>query len=448
MKVEIITIGDEIMSGDVADSNFTWLAEKLWNAGYEVHTHTSIADRPEDMNEAFQRALRSDLVFVTGGLGPTSDDRTLAVAAETFGKKLVQDDQALEAIEKRLKIIGREMNESQGKQALYPEGGVMFPNVKGTAPGCRLKYKGTHFIFLVGVPSEMHEQWDRDVWPYLQGLPQKPEVLLQRIFRCFGPPEAELEEALKDFAVVAGGPSESFASETAPEKRGEKGTSSREGTGLAQGPSVRLSYRIKFPEILIKIACRSGKRDLVTQALDRAEEFIRGRVGHAIYSMNDETIEKVIGGLLIERKETLAIAESCTGGFIANLVTDVPGSSNYFKQAVVSYSNEAKQDLLGISKETLETFGAVSSEAAMEMAKGVRERAKSTYGIAVTGIAGPSGGTEEKPIGTVHVALATPDEIEEKEYHFPYGRHYFKIITAHVALHKLRRYLMSLSGCP
>ncbi len=407
MKAEIITIGDELMSGDVLDTNFQWLTTRLWNAGYDVHHHVTTLDKPEDMSAAFREALRSDIVVVTGGLGPTSDDRTLEVAAETFQRPLIQDDAALHAIEEQLKVIGREMNASQAKQALHPEGSVMFPNLKGTAPGCRMEEQGTHFIFLVGVPSEMHEQWERDVWPFLQSLDEKPKSFEQRIFRCFGAPEANLQEALKEF---------DFA-------------------------KVRLSYRIKFPEILIKIACWHDADDHVTEAMQQAETFIRERIGRFIYATDDDTVEAVVGHHLTERGETLAVAESCTGGMIASTVTDVPGSSKYFVQGLVTYANEAKQQLLGVQAETLEKFGAVSAEVATEMAQGLRERAGTTYGIAVTGIAGPDGGTEQKPVGTVFIAVATPDEVKVKEYHFPYGRHYFKVTTTHAALHKLRRVL-------
>ncbi len=409
MKVEIITIGDELMSGDVLDSNFKWLTERLWNAGYDVHHHTTIADKPDFMTEAFRTGLRSDLVVVTGGLGPTSDDRTLEVAAASFDKSMVEDDAALAQIEERLKVLGRESNASQRKQALHPEGSVMFPNVKGTAPGCRMEIDGTQFIFLVGVPGEMHEQWDRDVWPFLQRLDEKPTPFQQKIFRCFGAAEANLQEALKDF----------------------------------ESETVRLSYRIKFPEILIKIACWRDSVEEVACNLERSENFIRERIGRYIYGLDDETVEKVVGRLLTERGETMSLAESCTGGYIANLITDVPGASEYFMRGIVTYSNQAKVDELGVKAETLEKFGAVSSEVAIEMAQGVSERAGTTYGIGVTGIAGPDGGSKDKPVGTVHIAVATPTETKEKQYNFPFGREYFKQTAAHVALHKLRRALKS-----
>ncbi len=408
MKAEIITIGDELMSGDVINTNFSWLAQRLWNAGFEVTWQSSCADRPEHMSEAFRRALRSDVVIVTGGLGPTSDDRTLQVAAETFDKEMVLADDALVAIKDRLGRIGREMNEAQRKQAYHPAGGVMFANLKGTAPGCRLEVDGTHFIFLVGVPSEMHEQWEREVWPFLQSIQDKPLAFQQKIYRCFGAPEAELEMALKNFSV----------------------------------PQLRLSYRLKFPEVLIKLACWADTVAEVNTAMAQGHELLLKQIGQHVYANDDETIEKLVGRLLQERGETVALAESCTGGYIANLMTDVAGASHYFKQGLVTYSNEAKQDLLGVKADTLEAEGAVSEAVALEMAAGVRERAGTTYGIGVTGIAGPDGGTEEKPVGTVHVALATPGGVKAKAYHFPYGRMYFKQTVTAVALHKLRRQLI------
>lgn len=407
MQVEIITIGDELMSGEVVDTNFSWLAERLWLRGYDLHWHTSVSDQPHKMREAFQVATRSDVVVVTGGLGPTSDDRTLAVAAETFGRKLVEDPEALVAIRQRLQELGRELTTEQRKQVLYPEGGKMFPNREGTAPGCFLEVHGTHFIFLVGVPSEMYKQWENDVLPYLESLGKKPLSYRHEIFRCFGKPEADLQKDLRDFNPA----------------------------------DIRLSFRLHFPEVLVKLASWGENANDVEQKLAAAAEEVRARIGRTIYATGDNPIEKVIGRLLTERNETVAVAESCTGGLLANLITEVSGSSAYFQQAVVTYSNQSKETLLGVKRETLEKYGAVSAEVATEMASGIRERAKTTYGLAVTGIAGPSGGSAEKPVGTVHVALATPQEIKEKKYFFPFGRHWFKLIVAHVALHKLRRYL-------
>lgn len=407
MKVEVITIGDELMCGEVLDTNFSWLAERLWLSGYDVQWHTTVPDRPELMREAFLHALRADIAIVTGGLGPTRDDRTLEVAAETFGKKMVEDQDALVAIEKRLKQLGRPSSPAQRKQALHPEGGTMFPNVKGTAPGCRIEYEGTQFIFLVGVPSEMYEQWDDFVFPYLEKAREKPVHYAQRVFRCFGAPEAELEERLKPLKL----------------------------------PNVRLSYRLMFPEVLIKIGAWDEDPRNVHVELVEAEILIRARIGRFIYATGPNPVESIIGESLTQRKETLATAESCTGGLIANMLTDVPGTSAYFERGLITYSNEAKIELLGVAKNSLKDHGAVSAEVAREMAEGVRAKAKTTYGLAVTGIAGPTGGTPEKPVGTVYIALATPDGTNEKEYHFPFGRNYFKVVTAHTALHKLRRFL-------
>jgi nicotinamide-nucleotide amidase len=406
MKSEIITIGDELMSGEVLDTNFSWLAEQLWTLGCEVHWHTSVRDDPATMAESFKNAQRSDLVIVTGGLGPTSDDRTLAVAAETFARPLEEDSKALEAIKKRLQVLGRDLNDSQAKQAMKPQGSTMFPNVKGTAPGCRMEEHETQFIFLVGVPSEMKEQWSRDVVPFIRSLQKDPYVFKQKIFRCFGSPEAELEEKLKNFSS-----------------------------------DVRLSYRLKFPEVLIKVAASSAEEALVNQSISSAEKEIREKLGRSIYAVDDNPIEKVINTLLTERNETVAIAESCTGGLISHMLTEVSGSSAYLDRSFVTYSNQSKVDLLGVSADTIEKFGAVSSECVLEMAQSARERAGTDYALAVSGIAGPSGGTDDKPVGTVYVALATPQGCTDKKYFFPFGRHYFKEIAAHVALHRLRRHI-------
>ncbi|MBI2981632.1 MAG: competence/damage-inducible protein A [Deltaproteobacteria bacterium] len=403
MKIEVITTGDELLSGAIPDTNFTWMAERLWGRGFQLVGHLTVADDRHQIREALLGAANdADVVIVTGGLGPTTDDITLEAAAEAFGVPLVLDSIALKEMEGYFKKIGRVMSPNNKRQALLPRGGVRISNKVGSAPGCHIQYKNSEYFFMPGVPAEMKGQFAEFVLPLLKKK-AGPSFFSQKIFRCFGMSESDLDQALRESDL---------------------------------GP-VRLSWRFLFPEILIKISTTDPKKGI--DQIAHAEKMIRGKVGQSIYAEGDETIEKTIGRLLNERKETLSVAESCTGGLISNLLTNVPGSSEYFERGVVVYSNDSKMQILGIDPVLLRKFGAVSPEVATAMAEGIREKGRTTYGIAVTGIAGPSGGTEARPVGTVHIAVAGPQETKEKKYFWPRDRESFKLFAAHVALHKLRR---------
>ncbi|MBI2082598.1 MAG: competence/damage-inducible protein A [Deltaproteobacteria bacterium] len=407
MKIKIITTGDEILSGTILDTNFAWMAERLWGRGFELIGHLTVADDPHQIREALLGAAQeADVVIVTGGLGPTTDDITLEAAAEAFGLPLTLNATSLKEMEAHFKKIGHEMTPNNKRQAMLPKGGCRISNRVGTAPGCQIKYKDTEYFFMPGVPAEMKGQFEEFVLPILEKRAGQ-SFFLQKIFRCFGMAEADLDQALRESDL---------------------------------GP-VRLSWRFLFPEILIKISTTEPKKGI--DQIAHAEKLIREKVGAFIYAEGDETIERVIGRLLLEKKQTLSVAESCTGGLISNLLTNVPGSSGYFERGVVTYSNDSKLQILGIDLVLLQKFGAVSSEVATAMAERVRQISGTTYGIGVTGIAGPSGGTESKPVGTVHIAVAGPKETKERKYFWPRDRESFKLFAAHVALHKLRRMILT-----
>lgn len=403
MKIEVITIGDELLSGAVVDTNFAWIGEKLSESGFDLHWHSTVADDLEPIGQALTSARnRSDVVIVTGGLGPTTDDITLESAAHAFGLKLVLNQEALAEIEGLFQKIGLPMTENNRRQAMLPEGAEKISNRFGTAPGCRLQIGDCQLFFLPGVPREMKGEFEETVLPYLKKK-VPGHFFRSKVFRCFGLPEATLDQTLRETKL----------------------------------PPVRLAWRLSFPEVLIKIS--TTDRSSGEQDLDEAERIIRAQLGTGIYSEGDLTIEKLIGKLLQSRSETLAVAESCTGGLIAHLLTNVPGSSAYFERGVVTYSNVSKSQILGIDRKLLKKVGAVSSEVAIAMAEGIRKVSGTTYGIGVTGVAGPSGGSESKPIGTVHIAVAGPKGTKERKYFFPRDREWFKLLAAHTALHKLRR---------
>jgi competence/damage-inducible protein CinA-like protein len=409
MKLEILTIGDEVLSGAITDTNASWIGERLWSRGYELHWHTTVADEPDKITEALLAAAgRSRAVVVTGGLGPTLDDITLETAAKAFGLKLIKNEIALQAIKNRFKKIAREMTANNEKQALLPEGSFMIPNKVGTAPGCHAVFKDCHFFFLPGVPREMKQQFEDYVLPAIAGLESEKRGYVFRFLRCFGAPEATMAQKL-------------------------------EGIDLT---GVDLAYRVAFPEIYIKASAWGPDPTFLERRVSAVEKEIRSRLGDLVYGEGEETFPALIGRLLKERGETLATAESCTGGHLANLITDIPGSSAYFERGVVTYSNTSKTEILGIPESMIKTFGAVSSETAVAMAKGVRRLAKTTYGIGITGIAGPDGGTIDKPVGTVHIALDSADATIERELHFATTREWFKKVVAFAALDLLRKKIL------
>lgn len=414
MKIEIITIGDEILSGDIVNTNASTLSEALWSEGFEVTYHTSVRDDGVTMKEAFLVASRrAQLVVVSGGLGPTADDFTLEVVAKTFKKPLTPDENYLSYLKNLFRKWGRELSENNRKQALVPKGSRTFQNRVGTAPGVGLKFRQTQFYFLPGVPKELKQIFSDFVLPEILTHRKHGEVFECKVLHCFGSAEADLDSALKDLYVnrldIAG---------------------------------VRVGFRAHFPETLIKLSAWGKDSPTARKGIREAEGKVRERIGKYIYGEGEATLEGVVGALLAEKQKTVSVAESCTGGLIANRFTNIPGSSRYFKNGVVVYSNEGKMAILGVSRDIIDKHGAVSPQCAIEMAQGIRRISKTDYGIAVTGIAGPSGGTHEKPIGTVHIALADSKGIQEKKYLFPHEREWFKLLASSIALEKLRRELL------
>lgn len=412
MKVEILTIGDEILSGDILNSNSAYLSSQLWSCGLMVSYHSSVRDDAETIQEALLLASqRSHLVLVTGGLGPTADDFTLEIAAKTFRKKLVLDEAYLAYLKNLLKQWGRSLNENNKKQAFVPQGAKTFQNRVGTAPGVGLIFKKTPFYFFPGVPRELHQLFEDFVLPEI--LRSAGTFFRSKRFNCFGAAEADLDAALKDLY--------------------------QDRTTIDH---VRIGFRAHFPETMIKLSAWGAHLSDVEKRLKEVEEKIRSRVGRFIYGEGDESLESVVGGLLKKEAKTVGVAESCTGGFLAHCFTNISGSSDTFKCGVVAYSNEAKMKILGVSPDLLKKHGAVSSQCVIEMAQAIRRVARCDYGIAVTGIAGPTGGSEDKPVGTVHIALASSSGTKEKKYLLPMGREIFKVLVAKIALNKLRRALL------
>ncbi|MDO8519380.1 MAG: competence/damage-inducible protein A [Deltaproteobacteria bacterium] len=415
MAIEILTIGDEILSGNVVDTNTAFLADKFWMSGFEVTYHTAVRDDAAKIKEALLLAAeRAEVVIVTGGLGPTADDFTIEVAAKTFRKKLVVDPHYVRYLENLFHQWGRELKENNKKQALIPQGAKTYQNRVGTAPGIGVKFKKTQFYFLPGVPKEMKQLFNDFIFPEILAGTKRATIFESKLLKCFGAAEADLDAALKDLYV-----------------------------NRLDVEGVRTGFRAHFPETFIKLSAWGENSGVARKRLEGAEKKIRERIGKFIYGEGEDTLESVLGCCLREKKKTVAVAESCTGGMVADRITDVPGASDYFKNGVVAYSNEAKTVVLGVSADTIKKHGAVSGPCAIEMAQGVRRISKAGYGIGITGIAGPTGGTSQKPVGTVHIAIAGHHGFWEKKYVIPSNREWFKLMASSIAIDRLRRELLT-----
>ena len=414
MKAEILATGDEILTGAVIDSNSAHIAQKLEEAGAEVVRHGCVGDDVEAIAAILKEiSTRADLAVVTGGLGPTLDDITAEAAAMAAGVELVLDQEAMFSIENFLKTQGRDVIALNKKQAMLPEEAECLFNSVGTAPGFVLRTGGCVFFFLPGVPSEMRKMLSDGVLPWIDKL-QKGErsFSLVKTISTFGLTEAFVNERLA-------GLTEKFS-------------------------GIKLGLRARFPVIYVKLYVRGKDKKRADILLEKASEFVLNKIGECAFSADGESMETIVGSLLCKEKATIAVAESCTGGLISHLLTNVPGSSDYFLFSGVTYSNKAKIKVLGVSEATLKKYGAVHEETAKEMADGVRRIAGATYGISTSGIAGPGGGTNEKPVGTVCIGIATADSVEAYRLNFQFNeRLRNKMIFAITALDLLRRKLLA-----
>jgi nicotinamide-nucleotide amidase len=414
-RAAIISCGDELTTGRIADTNAAFLANALGDIGITVATTIVVGDVPEQIVWAWRQAMeQADVVLATGGLGPTADDLTTETLARVLDRPLMQDADAIEHIRQIFRVTGRSMPSNNLKQAQFPAGATIIPNPAGTAPGYRITVERgsgpTHLVVLPGVPREMTRMWKESVLPWLSEMSGGDRVFVSRTFQTFGLTESGLDERLQ---------------------------------GAIDPTEARVSFRASFPEISVRLTV-GGRAGEVEARLAAASDRARARIGEFVYGEGSDTMEGVVGRLLGERALTAAVAESCTGGLIGHRLTNVPGSSRYFLEGVVCYSNAAKQSVLGIDASTLERYGAVSDETARAMAVGVRRLAGSDLGLATTGIAGPDGGTADKPVGTVWVALASDRGVAARRYQLWGGRDWVKLLTSQIALDWLRRHALGL----
>lgn len=396
MKTAILSVGTEILFGQIVNTNTVYLSQQMNMLGFDVMYHYTVGDNPKRVEEMIDLAFQDcDLILTTGGLGPTQDDLTKEVACKALDDTLVMMDDVLEEITKYFKTLGREMTENNKKQAIMPSRATVFHNDAGTAPGFALEKDGKYIICMPGPPREMKRMFQKSVVPFLQSMIDG--ALYYRQIRFFGIGESMLETQLLDL----------IDNQTDP----------------------TLATYAKEGECSLRIASKRATEEEAEHAVDEMLEKVKERVGHYIYSCDDEELAQVVADRLMEQGLTLSSAESCTGGMFASTMTDIPGISQCFDRGLVTYSNQAKMEELGVSAGTLEKFGAVSEETALEMVEGLKRVSGSDVCISVTGIAGPGGGSEEKPVGLVYIGFSYGDKkickkVQMRNVNRSWNRHY------------------------
>ncbi|MCE6987904.1 competence/damage-inducible protein A [Dyadobacter sp. CY323] len=410
-KAEIITIGDEILFGQITDTNTQWIGTQLTDIGIRPVRKTSVGDNKQDILSAFAEASqRADVIIVTGGLGPTRDDITKHTFCEYFGTELEINQEALTLITEFFAKRGRAMTELNIQQAALPKNCTYIPNLWGTAPGMWFEKDEVIYVSLPGVPYEMKSLMEFEILPRLK----------KRFFT----------QIIQHKSIRTIGIGESFLAET---------IASWED---ALPPHIKLAYLPHFGQVRLRLTGTGTDQDLLEKQLQEQVDLVLPLIGQHVFGYDQDELETVIGSLLVNNNATVGTAESCTGGFVANQITSVPGSSRYYEGSVVSYSNEVKMNVLGVSGETLEAFGAVSEQTAKEMAEGARKLLNTTFAISTTGIAGPDGGTAEKPVGTVWIACATPDTTYTQLLSLRNNRKINIELTSSYALNLLRKTIL------
>ena len=410
LSAEIIAIGSELLSPNRSDTNSLWLTDQLNRVGIDVKLKTIVGDDDARLEEVVKDAVkRSRVVITTGGLGPTEDDITRKVVARALGKRLSLDEKVLNEIRARFQSFGVNMPERNSRQAMVIEGADVLQNPNGTAPGLLVKQHDCTIALLPGPPREMKPMFENHVLPRIENLAGDTRFAT-RLLRVAGMGESAVDEKIAPIYTKY------------------------------ENPQTTILFNSSEIEIHLRA---HGRTEADADALlDDLSLKIEKELGNSVFSFRGETMEEVVGRRLAMTAFTVAVAESCTGGLIAQRLTNVPGSSKYFIEGVVTYSNESKVRLLGIDKKIIKEFGAVSQQVARDMARGVRHKAKSDFGLAVTGIAGPGGGTEEKPIGLVYIALADDAHTEHRKLMIPGDRELIRWRASQAALDMLRRRLI------
>ena len=413
MRAEIISVGTELLLGQIVDTNAAYLSQVLSSLGIDIYYRSTVGDNAARLADTLKTALsRSDVVITIGGLGPTEDDLTKETIADALGDEMVADPVSEAKIRDFFERRGLPIAESNLKQALSPKHGQVVPNDVGTAPGALFEKDGKIVIALPGPPGEMIPMVDRYVTPILSERAASTSgrsVIKSRVLRVCGIGESAAEIKVKDLLA-------------------------------SSNPS--LAPYAKGGEVHFRVTAKSADEDEAERLIAGLESKVRERLGEFIYGIDEETLETVVVRMLVERGLTLALAESCTGGLVANRITNVPGSSETLMAAIVAYANEAKTKFLGVPEETLRAHGAVSSETAQAMAEGAARNVGTDIALGITGIAGPGGGSDEKPVGLVYIAMRTPSGVEVTRNMYGGSREDIKMRASQTALNMLRVYLM------
>ncbi len=410
MRAEILSIGTELLLGQIIDTNAAFIAERLAELGLGLFYKDTVGDNAERLVATLRLAAsRAEVIICTGGLGPTADDITAAGIADAFDAPLEMNAEAKGMVEAIFQRIGRPLTDKQYKQAMMPRGARVVPNPVGTAPGFILSKDGTTVVALPGPPQEMHPMWRETVADTLRRL--SGEVIFSRTLRFAGIGESMLETQLED---------------------------------LMQQANPTVAPYAKLAEVHIRLTARAATEAEALRLIAPVEEEIRRRVGQHLFGIDEETIELVVGRILREQAFTLAVAESCTGGLLGGRITGVAGSSHYFLGGIIAYRNDLKESLLDVSSDTLRIHGAVSEEAAREMADGVMRATGASFGLSVTGIAGPEGGTTEKPVGLVYIGVASREGARAFRYTMWGDRATIRARAVQEALVRLRNVLIGV----
>jgi nicotinamide-nucleotide amidase len=409
MKAEVIAIGTEILLGDIVNSNAQYLAQKLAALGIDMYYQQVVGDNEKRIIHAFDEAYdRSDIIITTGGLGPTDDDLTKEVASKYFNKKLLPDEESIKKIKGYFKFRERKMTENNLKQGLIPDGAIIINNNNGTAPGVIIEENNKIMIILPGPPKEMKPMFEETVRPYLQT--KADSVLVSKMIKILGIGESAVAEKVKGLMDAQTNPT--------------------------------IAPYAKEVGVMLRVTAKAETQEKALELIEPIEEEIKEILGDNVYATEDITIEDVVAKLLIERRLTISTAESCTGGMIASTLINYPGISEVLLEGAVTYSNAAKHNRLGVKNETLDKYGAVSEETAREMAIGIAKTAGTDVSIVTTGIAGPEGGTEKKPVGLVYVGVCLQGEVTIKKCMFNGNRSRIRLQATIMGLDMLRRILI------
>lgn len=409
MKCEIIAVGTEVILGDILNSNSQYLAKELANLGIDVYYHEAVGDNKERILDCFKRSLdRSDIIITTGGLGPTKDDMTKELAAEFFDMDMCLHEESLQKIKDYFKKMGREFVKSNEKQAYFPKEAIILDNDNGTAPGAIFEKDDKTIIVLPGPPKEMEPMFQNHVRKYLEK--RTGDTIVSEVLRVFGIGESSAEKKLQDL--------------------------------IDNGKNPTIAPYAKEGEVIFRITAKAENEEEARKLIKPLKDEVCNRLGDAVYNTGEITLQDTVSKMLVNKDMTIGVSESCTGGLLSSKLIEYPGISKVFLEGAVTYSNDAKMRTLNVKKETLEKFGAVSHETAREMAEGIAKRTGARIGVSTTGIAGPTGGTEDKPVGLVYFGIYVDGEVKSYKHIFTGDRNSVRNRASMTALDIIRKSLL------